>query len=230
MGISERRKREKLERKSDILRCARDLVVEYGAEKVSMMDIAQKAELSKATLYLYFPSKGVLFQEICNEAAERFIEYFNSLITPNLNALKLIRLFWKAYLDLFGRSDDMIVIFSMRQYMLADFPFFPINENPEKAESGSSFVIYTMIEKLIEQGRAEGIFESSINPGVIVRTILFIFSYIVENTVKMPKSSRNIRTMQEDLKSLLQMMLRGITVEGVDRSQLMLPDLENLKS
>jgi AcrR family transcriptional regulator len=229
MGISERRKRERSERKNAILRCARDLVVEYGAEKVSMMDIAQKAELSKATLYLYFSSKGVLFQEICNEATERFIEYFNSLITPNLNALELIRLFWKAYLDLFGRSDDMIVIFSMRQYMLAGFPFFPINENPEKAESGSSFVIYTMIEKLIEQGRAEGIFESSINPGVIARTILFIFSYIVENTVKMPKSSRNIRTMLEDLKSLLQMMLRGITVEGVDRSQLVLPDLENLK-
>jgi AcrR family transcriptional regulator len=230
MGIHERRKREKSERRNTILRCARDLVVEYGAEKVSMMDIAQKAELSKATLYLYFPSKGVLFQEICNEATERYIEYFNSLLTPDLNALELIHLFWKAYLDLFGRSDDMIVIFSMKQYMLAEFPFFPINESPEKTESGSPFVIYTMIEKLIEQGRAEGIFENDINPRFITRTILFIFSYIVENTVKMPKSSRNIRTMLEDLKSLLQMILRGITVEGVDRLRLVLPDLEKLKS
>jgi AcrR family transcriptional regulator len=35
------------------MRCAKELILGYGVEKVSMTEIAEKAELSKAVLYLY---------------------------------------------------------------------------------------------------------------------------------------------------------------------------------
>jgi len=57
MGISERREREKTERRKAILDCARSLILSQGVQRVSMEDIARKAELSKATVYLYFSSK-----------------------------------------------------------------------------------------------------------------------------------------------------------------------------
>ena len=46
MGITERREREKTERRRAILNCARELILLQGVDRVSMDDIARKAELS----------------------------------------------------------------------------------------------------------------------------------------------------------------------------------------
>jgi len=54
MGISERRMREKEQRKKEILDKAERLFFSRGYDDVSMDEIANEVELNKATLYLYF--------------------------------------------------------------------------------------------------------------------------------------------------------------------------------
>ena len=56
-----RREREKEQRREDILNSATALFFEKPYDNVSMDDIAQELELSKATLYLYFKNKHSLF-------------------------------------------------------------------------------------------------------------------------------------------------------------------------
>ena len=87
MGITERKEREKTERKALIMNCARELIITMGAKAVSMTDIARKAELSKATLYLYFPGKELLFRELSKTEQEEFISFFRNRLTPGLSAL-----------------------------------------------------------------------------------------------------------------------------------------------
>ena len=58
MGVKERKKREKEERRRVILEKTRQLIIENGLYGFSMQDIASAAELNKATLYLYFKNKG----------------------------------------------------------------------------------------------------------------------------------------------------------------------------
>ncbi|MDR2258809.1 MAG: TetR/AcrR family transcriptional regulator [Treponema sp.] len=219
MGILERREREKAERKALIMRCAKALILEYGAEKVSMMDIAKKAELSKATLYLYFPSKTLLFMEICNIAGIQFLEYFRSRIRPGLSAIETIKLYWNSYLEIYGESDEMVIIFSMWQYLAPDYSFLSLEEQTKPL---TILEFYAAIRDMIAQGIAEGTFEAATDPAMIARTILSLFSVVIENTAKMPKGSRNIRFIDE-LTKIFQIILRGIARDGLDRSLLALP-------
>lgn len=228
MGIQERKEREKNERKALILRCAKELLLEHGVERVSMIDIAKKAELSKGTLYLYFPGKEELFREICDEAATRFIHYFQARLKPGLSALETIKLYWLCYVDMFGESDDMIVIFNMKHYIAPAFPFSPFEDARHPAgdpavAADSPYIFYTMIRDMIRQGIQEGAFDPAINPGMIARIMLSLFSYIVENVAKMPKGEQKSQFIIAEVKHIFEILLRGIAREGFDRSCLILP-------
>ncbi len=47
-----------------VLESARVLFLSHGFESIGVDDIARKAEVSKATLYSYFPDKRILFMEV----------------------------------------------------------------------------------------------------------------------------------------------------------------------
>ena len=62
MVIAERKEREKEQRRNDIIDAAESIFFSKGIENATMDEIAEEAELSKGTLYLYFKSKeGLLF-------------------------------------------------------------------------------------------------------------------------------------------------------------------------
>ena len=222
MGIQERKEREKDERRKLILRCAKELLMEHGIERVSMIDIAKRAEISKGTLYLYFPTKEKLYKRICDEAASRFIAHFKarSQNRENPSALETIKLFWGCYLDMFGESEDMIVIFTMKDYIAPAFPFSPF-DNPA-SEPDSPYIFYTMIRDMIQQGIHEKAFDPSVNPGMVAKTMLSLFSYIVESVARMPKTERKPALIIGEVKHIFEIILRGIARENFDRSSLTL--------
>lgn len=229
MGIQERKEREKGERKTLILRCAKELLLEHGVDGVSMGDIAKKAELSKGTLYRYFPGKDDLFKEICDEAAIRFMKHFQGQARPGLSALETIKLFWRCYVDMFGESDDMIVIFTMKPPIAPAFPLTPFETNPHPQPPGTPdtpSVFYAMMRDMIRRGIQEGAFDPTVNPGMVARTMLSLFSYIVEQAAKMPKGEGKSRFIIEEMKRIFEILLRGIAREGFDRSALILPGLK----
>ncbi len=61
MGITERREREKEQRRNDIIDAAEKLFFSRGLETTTMDEVAEQAELSKGTLYLYFKNKEDLY-------------------------------------------------------------------------------------------------------------------------------------------------------------------------
>jgi len=64
MGIAERKEREKRIRKQQIAEAAKKVFAERGFKGATMEDIARKAELSPATLYLYFKNKDELYASL----------------------------------------------------------------------------------------------------------------------------------------------------------------------
>jgi AcrR family transcriptional regulator len=218
MGIAERKERERAERKALIIDCTKELILKYGAEAVSMGDIAKRAELSKATLYLYFPGKDLLFQDICNEAAVRFIAYYRSRVRPGISALDALKLYWRCYLDFFCKSDDMILIFNMIRYIAPGYPFIAIDRDEVPAAGAPSYEFFDIIKNLVDQGIAEGTFEPEINSAVFSHTILSLFSLIIENAAESAHPPRAA------MKNIFQIMLRGIAREGIARSLLVLGD------
>jgi len=84
MSIKDRREREKEQRRNDIFTAAEKLFLSRGYDDVSMNDIAQEVELSKATLYLYFDNKDELFFAI----VLRGTRILNSMIRENVKKAK----------------------------------------------------------------------------------------------------------------------------------------------
>ncbi|MDR1898439.1 MAG: TetR/AcrR family transcriptional regulator [Treponema sp.] len=217
MGIAERKEREKTERKALILECAKDLISTMGTEKVSMTDIAQKAELSKATLYLYFPSKELLFRELSETEQGKFISLFQSRLKPNLSALETIHLFWESYVDIYRDSDGWMILFNIRHYVGDDFLFLSDSMK-------NHFVIYTMLQETIEKGIAEGTMDPSVDSAAAARAALYLFSYIVENSTRLPGDKKKGRLVTKEIKKIFEIIIRGIARPGVDPSLLVLSD------
>jgi AcrR family transcriptional regulator len=61
MGIPERKEREKARRKQQIIVAAKRVFTHKGFDKATMEDIANEAELSSGTIYIYFKNKNELY-------------------------------------------------------------------------------------------------------------------------------------------------------------------------
>ena len=79
MGIRERRKRERQARQDAILEAAREIFFAKGLDQTTIDEVAEKAELSKGTIYLYFKSKEELYISILLKGLNILIEQFQGL-------------------------------------------------------------------------------------------------------------------------------------------------------
>jgi len=217
MGITERREREKSERRRNILKCARELILAQGVERVSMEDIAHKAELSKATVYLYFSSKEILLNEICEEAARGFFEHLKTFQDSGLTGMAAIKYLWRGYVELFGNSDEMVIIFQVRNYLNSWLPIVSL-----EGQSKSSYVeaILTAIKNFIDQCKAEGIFAPDLDSAVATRLLLSMFSVIVENASRIPPEARRSPIVIDEMTNTFQIIIRGFAKEGINHSRL----------
>jgi len=215
MGISERREREKNERRQTILNCAKELILSQGVERVSMEDIAQKAELSKATVYLYFSGKEVLFNEICEEAARKFLGHFTPILESGLTGMDAMKLFWRGYLEIFGSFDDMVIILKVRSFLTPGLPIVML-----ETEKKSPYVnaIIEAVKTLIEQCKTEGVFDPDLDSTMATRLLLSMFSSFVENAARIPAEGRKSQAVINEMTNAFQIVIRGFAREGIDRA------------
>ncbi len=222
MGVQERKDREKAERKAMIIRHTKDLIVEKGVDSFSMLDIAKRAELSKATLYLYFPSKEAILEAIFNEAGSFFFNYVNARLDRASSGIEAIRAIWMSYLEIFGGSRDLFVMFGIKNYIAPGFPlvYDEKDMNPER----SHFRLYQLISRVLERGLADGTLDPSIAPEKIARTVIMIADGIVDNVARLPLELRDTAIIIQEMKSTFEIVLRGLAAPGIDRSLLVLAD------
>lgn len=103
MITKQRKINEKLKRREDILEAAKEVFFSKGLELATMEEIANKAQLSKGTLYLYFKSKEELYISLIEKGGKFFSEYFQNAKSPELSAheqtLNLIDAFYRFYTE-----------------------------------------------------------------------------------------------------------------------------------
>lgn len=106
MGIEERRERERLERRSAILSAAGELFREKGYA-ATMDEIADRAELSKPTLYLYFRNKDDLYASIALEGFEALKENFRHVAASDAGAEVKVKAIYHAFVR-FGMEHGQV--------------------------------------------------------------------------------------------------------------------------
>jgi len=108
MGIIERKQKEKERRRHEILKAAHKVFLRDGYNNSSMDLIAEEAQLSKGTLYLYYKTKDDLYASVLLEKA-----------LPTLNK------FLKDAETKAGSIEDKILNFSLAYYRYAvNYPEF----------------------------------------------------------------------------------------------------------
>src|SRR3990172_563031 len=98
MAVAERRIREKEARRNLILDAARDLFFAKGFEGTTIEEIAGSTELSKGTIYLYFPSKEEIYISLMLEGSKILYGMLREAAAPDLPADTLLRRLGQAYL------------------------------------------------------------------------------------------------------------------------------------
>jgi AcrR family transcriptional regulator len=99
MGLTERRERQKLALRQEILTAARELFVKEGYENVSMRRIAEKIEYSPTTIYLYFRDKDELVHEMCEETFALLTRKLNKILAAEGDPVDKLRARLKAYVE-----------------------------------------------------------------------------------------------------------------------------------
>ncbi len=90
MGIAERKEREKEQKKAMILQEAQKLILEKGLDQLNMDEVAERAEVSKGSLYLHFKNKTDLVLGICHEASDMMNSMAAKVLTENKTGLEMV--------------------------------------------------------------------------------------------------------------------------------------------
>lgn len=98
------RKRRKAERPAELLAAALDVFSEKGFAATRMEDIARRAGVSKATVFLYYESKQALFAAVVQEAVVPHLEAGEALLNlegadPATLLPELLRRYWQVLGD-----------------------------------------------------------------------------------------------------------------------------------
>ena len=97
MGIQERRERERTARKDTILDAARALLLERGFTGTTTKQIADRCEISEATVFFYFKSKDEIFTSLLFEGVEFWRCGLEKIAAASLTPEETLTRIWKFY-------------------------------------------------------------------------------------------------------------------------------------
>ncbi|MDE3058649.1 MAG: TetR/AcrR family transcriptional regulator [Bacteroidota bacterium] len=161
MGILERKEREKEHRREEIIAAAQSIFLDKGLQLATMDEIAEAAELSKGTLYLYYKSKEDLYLAVVMRGVEIMYELFKRATSTGEPVMKLISNLGDAYFEFFKNN---------WQY----FRMMYFRDNPRLHQQVSSEMLNVCLEQdrrvwklvidLIQRAIDEGYLQKNISP------------------------------------------------------------------
>lgn len=161
MGITERRQREKERRRNDIIDAAERVFFSNGLENATMDDVAEQAELSKGTLYIYFKSKEDLYLAITKRGLDILTSMFEKASATASLGIEKIYAIGQAYRDFSKKHTDYfqaMAYFDLRIKEISD-------ESPNaklSIEQGEK--VLTICAEAIQYGIEDGTIRSDIDP------------------------------------------------------------------
>ena len=160
MGLEERRKRERENRKNAILKSARRLFFEKGFKTVTVESIAKKAELSKGSIYLYYNSKEEIYTQILLSDIDKFHDRISDLLqTPSSASEALMRLA-SIYVDFFLNDRELFRILMTFMLHTTDMNL-PEDLNTHIIKTTNKTI--NIIEQVFRYGVEQGEFPKTLN-------------------------------------------------------------------
>lgn len=164
-----RKEREKEARREVILDAAEVVIRERGFESATMDDIAEKAELGKGTLYLYFKNKTSIYVAICERGSRKLNEEMGSVLTLEMSGLKMIEEIGHTYLAFIRENPHYFHAFSYYEGIM-DEDILTGSEIVRQCEENARTAM-TYIVRSIQIGMQDGSIDDGYDPkelGIII--------------------------------------------------------------
>ncbi len=160
MGIQERKDREKTLRRQQILNAAKELFLIKGFRSTTMEEIAQKAELSPATIYLYFKNKDELYAKLNIISMQYLFDKFENIYkSKKLSPVSKILKIKDAMYDTFRY--DPLILRNIFHIQLED-ALPSLSKELLDQVNHISWKALTMISNVYEEGVRQGKFREGL--------------------------------------------------------------------
>jgi AcrR family transcriptional regulator len=211
VGLEERRKRERDNRRNAILKAARKLFFERGFRNVTVDSIARKAELSKGSIYLYFNSKEEIYTHILLNDIDKFNKNINEFLKNDHSASEALIHLSSIYVDFFLNDRELFRI--LMTFMLH-------TNHMNLPEDLNANIITTMnkainiIEQIFQQGINRGEFPESLNLRKHRNAVWGLLNGIISLHLFIGKESSREDRIRSTVRSGLATYLEGLKASG----------------
>jgi len=161
MGIAERKQREKEQRRNEIITAAEKVFFSKGLVNATIDEIAEEAELSKGTIYLYFKSKEDLYLAIHLRGQEILEQMFEEAIERQQTGFGKIRAIGEAYFSFFIMYPDYFN--ALTYYETRDLPYDD-DDSLSAMCLQKAMQINELLCRVLRLGIADGSIRSDIDP------------------------------------------------------------------
>jgi AcrR family transcriptional regulator len=161
MGIHERKEREKEQRKEEILDAAQRVFFEKGLSTATMDEIAETAELSKGTLYLYYKSKEDLYLAVMMRGMQILLEMLAEVVRSNDSVPKMLIRLRHAYTAYFNNHRDY---FRMMHFLQTPQFHKQVDDEMRRNCGALNRRVWDLVNGILQRGIDEGILRNNLNP------------------------------------------------------------------
>lgn len=148
MGTSERRERERLAMREQILDAARELFAERGYQAVTMREIGKRIEYSATALYGHFADKETLMTELCRRDFADFAQRFVAAVQDSPSPVESV---CRAGLVYLGFAEQFPQHY--RLMFMSDMPESPPQEGEREDPKRNAYVFLRhLVVQLMEGG------------------------------------------------------------------------------
>jgi TetR/AcrR family transcriptional regulator len=176
MGVLERRQREKESRQELAISAAMAIYDEEGYHAITMDRIAERSELSRAALYLYFKNK----EEILISSTVSYFDDFAALLQElydnrEKNRHRLLEGLWECFKQIYEKNP---ATFAASQYFHHREMIRNLSEDLRNVLLKSGAKMVGLQRKIVEYGVMEGVF-IQVDPRTLSEVIWSSFLGIV---------------------------------------------------
>lgn len=161
MGIHERKEREKEQRREEILNAAQAVFFEKGLANATMDEIAEKAELSKGTLYLYYASKEDLYLAVMVRGFDVLHEMCLKTVETSPSPAEAVWNLGKTYFEFY---EQHLNFFRMFYFLQSPTLHKQVSPDMMEACNGQTNKTWKLVIDLFQRGIDEGQFRKDVNP------------------------------------------------------------------
>ena len=171
--IAERRQEEKERRRADIIDATEAVAAVVGWDAMTMDQVARKARLSRALLYVYFKDKTDLLFGLCERALATLTQRFSEAISRQKLGLDQLTAIGRAYIAF---SQEFPVYFEVmaRCELLSPEPTADSNEGAAMLKGDAC---RNLMVEVIETGIRDGSIRADVGDPKIVSTALWGFMH-----------------------------------------------------